>query len=357
MTGDMDQTGPPLRFDGSCDIENHRASVTITALRPDVIFCIGVNCGTSYTFSWTLPPPGPYTFPRTVREIVPIHVFKVPDAPASQLLGGGRAVIDIYVEYSYNRNINAYDLEVYVTGTRVAFCRRETTVSRELVSWTVYKKPNATGVYLARIYKPGGPVFDGNLAIYEFNGTYGFDIVTNPVDGEVGPSECEALSPTGVAVEVGGLCFTVDFGVALNEFFDRGLLWRYLEYLYSQKGADARSALKKALDAITDLEYNVPRIAERRNSTVFVSHTHVSRRGGSVTLSFKTLSTSSFGAVYANAILPIDIKLPPPAVELPPTIQSSQSNQTSSNQQSQQNPLLQNNIRNILRTYIVVYEG
>jgi hypothetical protein len=168
-------------------------------------------------------------------------------------------------------------------------------------------------VYLTRIYKPGGPVFDGNLAIYEFNGTYGFDIVTNPVDGEVGPSECKPLSPTGIAVTVGGFCFTVDFGVALNEFFDRGPLWRFLQYLYSPNGADAKSALRLALNAMTDLEYNVPRIvAESGNSTVLVYHEMFSRQSGSATLSFKTLSISSLGAVYANAVLPIDIKLPPP---------------------------------------------
>jgi hypothetical protein len=317
MTGDMDQTGPPLRFDASCDIDFSypygRASVTITTLRPDVIFCVGVNCGTSYTFSWTLSPPGPYTFPRTVRQIASIHVFKAPDAPVSQLLGGGRGAIDIYVEYSYNQNVNAYDLEVYVNGTRVAYCRRETSVSRELMSWTVYKKPNATGVYLTRIYKPGGPVFDGNLAIYEFNGTYGFDVVTNPVDGEVGPSECKPLSPTGIAVTVGEFCFTIDFGAAFDEFFGRGPLWRFLEYLNSADGADARSALRRALDAMTDLEYNVPRIIERGNSTVLVYHEIHSRQRGSATLVFKALSISSLGAVYANAILPIDIKLPPPA--------------------------------------------
>jgi hypothetical protein len=319
MTGDMGQTGPPLQIDGSCDIDfpypYGRASVTITTLRPDVIICVGVNCGTSYTFSWTLPPPGPYTFPRTVREIVPIHVFKTPDAPASQLLGGGRGVIDIYVEYSYNRNANAYDLEVYVNGTRVAYCRRQTTVSREFVSWTEYRKPNATGVYLTRIYKPGGPVFDGNLAIYEFDGTYGFEVITNPVDGEVGPPECEPLSPTGVAVEVGGFCFTVDASMGIGEFFDRGPLWRFVEYLYSSDGADARSVLRFALNAMTDLEYNVPRIvAERGNSTVLVYHEIHSRQSGFATFTFKTLSITSFGAVYANAVLPIDIKLPPPVL-------------------------------------------
>ena len=316
MTGDMGQTGPPLRFDGSCDIDaykNGHASVTIATLRPDVIFCVGTNCGTSYTFSWTLPPPDIAMVPGTVRQTVPIDVFKTPDAPASQLLGGGRGAVDIYVYYDYVSYYNRYDLYVYVNGILAAECHRETSVSRELTSWATYKKPNATGVYLTRIYKPGGPVFDGNLAIYEFDGTYGFDVVTNPVDGEVGPSECKPLSPTGIAVSVGDFCFTVDFGVALNEFFDRGPLWRFLQHLYSPEGADAKSALRTALNAMTDLEYNVPRIvAESGNSTVLVYHEMFSRHSGSATLRFKTLSISSLGAVYANAVLPIDIKLPPP---------------------------------------------
>jgi len=319
MTGDMDQTGPPLRFDGSCDIRYYcdgvfcylrgSASVTVVPTRPDVIICVGTNCGASYTFSWSSSRPG------SVRQIIPIDVFKVPDAPASQLLGGGRGAVDIYVKYDYVSYYSRNDLYVYVNGTRVAECHRETSVSRELTSWATYKKPNATGVYFTSVYKPGGPVFDGNLVIYEFDGTYGFEITINPVDGEVGPSECKSLSPTGIAVEVGEFCFTVDFGVALNEFFDRGPLWRFLQYLNSPEGANAKSALRTALNAMTDLEYNVPRIvAERGNSTVLVYHEMFSRQSGSATLGFKTLSISSLGAVYANAVLPIDIKLPPPVL-------------------------------------------
>jgi len=317
MTGDMDQTGLPLRFDGSCDIDYYCgagfcylravASVTIVAVRPDVIICVGTSCSTSHTFSWSFQSSG------SVRQIVPIHVFKAPDAPASQLLGGGRGAIDIYVEYrKYGDYGERRFLDVYLNGTRVAECYRETTVSSEIMPWTVYKKPNATGVYLTGVYKPGGPVFDGNLAIYEFNGTYGFDVITNPIDGEVGPSECEPLSPTGIAVTVGEFGFTIDFGVALDEFFDRGPLRRFLEHLNSADGADARSALRRALNAMKDMEYNVPRIIERGNSTVNVYHEIYSRQHGSATLSFKALSISSLGAVYANAILPIDIKLPPP---------------------------------------------
>jgi hypothetical protein len=117
MTGDMDQTGPPLRFDGSCNIDvynNGYASVTIATLRPDVIFCVGTNCGVSYTFSWSFWRPG------SARQIVPIHAFKAPDAPVSQLLGGGRGAVDIYVEYDYVEYYNRYDLYVYVNGTLVA---------------------------------------------------------------------------------------------------------------------------------------------------------------------------------------------------------------------------------------------
>jgi hypothetical protein len=143
MTGDMDQTGPPLRFDGSCDISYYcdgslcylrgSASVTIVAVRPDVIICVGTNYGASYTFSWSSWRPA------SVRQIVPIHVFKTPDAPISQLLGGGRGAVDIYVEYDYVDYYNRYDLYVYVNGTRVAECHRETSVSKEMVPWTVYK--------------------------------------------------------------------------------------------------------------------------------------------------------------------------------------------------------------------------
>jgi hypothetical protein len=348
MTGDMDQTGPPLRFDGWCNILPNgigEASVAITATRPDVVFCIGTTCGTSYTSKWK-------DIVRSIRQTVPIAVFKAPDAPASQLLGGGRGVVDIYIDY-YDSGSPGYTiLNVYVNGTRVASCYRETTVSTETVPWAVYKKPNATGVYLTRIYKPGGPVFDGNLAIYEFNGTYGFDVTVNPVAGETGPSECKSLSPTGIAVEVGEFCFTVDFGVFLDELH-RGPLWRFFKYLYSSGGTDARSALALALNATTDLEYNVQRIVERGNSTVLVYHSYLSRQSGSAALRFKTLSISSLGAVYANAILPIDISLPPPAVELPQIIRSSQPNKSPpSSQQS-----LKDLLRNITRTYIVAYKG
>jgi hypothetical protein len=70
----------------------------------------------------------------------------------------------------------------------------------------------------------------------------------------------------------------------------------------------------QALDKMVDIEFNVPYIAVNKTGEYLVYHTHTSRQSGSATLSFKTLSISSLGAVYANAVLPIDIKLPPPAL-------------------------------------------
>ncbi len=72
--------------------------------------------------------------------------------------------------------------------------------------------------------------------------------------------------------------------------------------------------LGQALDKMVDIEFNVPYIAVNRTGEYLVYHETYSRRGGSAALRFKTLSISSLGAVYANAVLPIDITLPPPVL-------------------------------------------
>jgi hypothetical protein len=329
MTGDVDQTGPPLRFDGWCDIDVYRngyASVTIATLRPDVIFCVGTNCGTSYTLSWTFPSPYNLMIPITVHQTVPIHVFKAPDAPASQLLGGCRGVIDIYVEYSYNRNVDAYDLEVYVNGTRVAYCRKQTTVSRGLMSWTEYKKPNATAVYLIRFVGelPDGRrvVLNGNIVLYEHkDGSFGYRLIVNPV-ADPTPEDLEeklqtaifrTRSPSGIQYNA-----AVSFWFITDEFYITdnsvyiGPFWRFWEQMYSNP--QFNQTFGAALDKMIDIEFNVPYIVINKTGEYLVYHTYSSRQSSSATFSFKTLSISSLGAVYANAILPIDIKLPPPVL-------------------------------------------
>jgi hypothetical protein len=251
-------------------------------------------------------------------------VFKTPDAPASQLLGGGHSVINIYVDYrEYS------DLEVYVNGTRVTYCRRQTTVSRELASWTEYKEPNATAVYLIRFVgeRDGKPVvLDGNIVLYEHeDGSFGFRLIVNPV-ADPTPADLNVASPHLNLTVSSPSNVTYRGAVSLPFILEEmpqihihndvvnvyiGTFFRFLNQLNNDP--QQKSTFTRALDMMVDIEFNVPYIAVSMTGEYLVYHTHLSRRGGSAALSFKTLSISSLGAVYANAILPIDIKLPPPA--------------------------------------------
>jgi hypothetical protein len=331
VTGDMDQTGPPLRFDGSCDVDrygNGRVWVTFRAVRPDVIICVGTNCGTSYTFSWNgwlSPRRG---IPITVDQTVSIHVFKVPDAPASQLLGGGRGAARIYIYFDYNGYYDRYDLYAYVNGTLVAECHAGTSVSRDLMSWTEYKEPNATAVYLIRFVgeRDGRKaVLDGNIVLYEReDGSFGYRLIVNPVEDPT-PADLKVASPHGNLVITSPSNVTYRGAVSLpfileemsqirlhndNVTVSMDTFFRFLNQLSNDPRQ--RSMIVQALDDMVDIEFNVPYIAFIMTGEYLVYHEIYSRQSGSATFSFKTLSISSLGAVYANAVLPIDIKLPPP---------------------------------------------
>jgi hypothetical protein len=340
MTGDMDQTGPPLRFDGWCDIFVNgigEASVTITATRPDVMFCIGTTCGTSYTFKWK-------DIFRSIRQVVQIDVFKAPDAPVFQLLGGGRSVVDIYIDYYENEYVGYTTLDVYVNGTRIASCYRRVEVSKELKSWTEYVPPNATANYMFRIVGIVPPwvhnstwwqtvVFDADIVLYDRGGgSFGFAITTHPVENATEqdlqintylaiPIKCPSGSEyyAYFAEEV----FNQEYKISeWNSLISYGPLAKFQDQIKFNE--TFRNVICSTLDALVDIEFDVPYIAVNKTGEYVVSHIHTSRQRGSVTFSFKTLSISSFGAVYANVILPIDIKLPPPATELPPTLPSNQ---------------------------------
>jgi hypothetical protein len=322
VTGDMDQTGLPLRFDGWCDIFVNgigEASVTITATRPDVTFCIGTTCGTSYTFKWR-------DVVRSIREIVTIDVFKTPDAPASQLLGGGRSVVDIYIDYYKNEYLGYRTLDVYVNGTSVASCYRRVEVSKELGSWTEYKEPNATAVYLIRFIgeRDGRPVvLDGNIVLYEHkDGSFGFRLIVNPVEDPT-PEDLNIFSPHMNLDIISPSNATYRGAVSLPfllaeltpnwpQIAQMGPFLRFAHLLFNDPLL--MRTFGDALDKMVDIEFNVPYIAVSGTSEYLVYRETYSRQGGSAALRFKTLSISSLGAVYANAVLPIDIKLPPPVL-------------------------------------------
>jgi hypothetical protein len=296
---------------------------------------------------------------RSIRQIVTIDVFKTPNAPASQLLGGGRSVVDIYIDYEDDEYVGYTTLDVYVNGTRVAHCYRRVEVSKTSMSWTEYVPPNATADYMFRIVgiSPSGQivVLDADILLYDRGrGSFGFALTVNPIENATEqdlptntnyiPIEC----PSGSKY----------YAYIAKEVYDKeynttsyGPLAKFMNQMKNNE--TLKETFCNALDAMTDTEFNIPYIAVNKTGEYLVSHIYLSRQSGSATLRFKTLSISSFGAVYANVILPIDIKLPPPAIELPPTVQSSQSNQpSSSNQQS-----LRDLLRNIPRTYIAIYKG
>jgi hypothetical protein len=327
MTGDVDQTGPPLRFDGSCDVDrygNGRVWVTFSAVRPDVIICVGTNCGTSYTFSWNGWLSANSGIPITVDQTVSIHVFKVPDAPASQLLGGGRGAARIYIYFDYNGYYDRYDLYVYVNGTLIAECHAGTSVSRELASWTEYKEPNATAVYLIRFVgeRDGRTVvLDGNIVLYEReDGSLGYRLMVNPVEDPT-PEDLQLIipqtaifrtrSPSGIQYNavVSFWFITDEFHIADNSVYI-GPFWRFWEQMFFNP--QFNQTFGAALDKMIDIEFNIPYIVINKTGEYLVYHTYSSKQSSSAMFSFKTLSISSLGAVYANAVLPIDIKLPPP---------------------------------------------
>jgi len=366
MTGDMDQTGPPLRFDGSCNILPNgigEASVAITATRPDVMFCIGTACGTSYTLNWK-------DVARSIGQTVTIDVFKVPNAPASQLLGGGRSVVNIYIDYYDSESLGYTTLDVYVNGTRVASCYRQTSTSAIPMSWIEYVPPNATSDYMFRIVGILPPwlrnstrwqpvVLDADITLYDRGGSFGFALTTNPVENA---TEQDLQINTNLLIPIKCPSGSEYYAYIADEVLEQEYKtteWNYtISYGPLAKFRDQmetnetlKNAFCNALDAMVDTEFDVPYIATNKTGEYLVYHTYLSKQSGSATLRFKTLSISSFGAVYANVILPIDIKLPPPAIELPPTVQSSQSNQSSSQQS------LQDLLRNIPRTYIEIYKG
>ena len=338
MTGDIDQTGLLLRFDGQCTIDyicdptgtcpwGGYASVTITALTQNAIFCVENVCGTSYTISRTFY----YYGSATASQIVPIYVFNVPNAPASQLIGGGRAVVKIDFQYRVYSGWygDIFEVYAYVNGTQVAYCRRETTVSRELRSWTEYKEPNATAVYLIRFVgeRDGETVvLDANIALYEReDGTFGYRLIVNPVEDPT-PEDLNVASlhenlilrsPSGTiyrgAVSLPFILEEMRLELHNDEVnVYLGPFLRFLEQLANDPSQ--LSTLVQALDRMVDIEFNIPYIAVNMTGEYLVYHTHASRQSNSATLSFKTLSISSLGAVYANAVLPIDIKLPPPVM-------------------------------------------
>ena len=166
-------------------------------------------------------------------------------------------------------------------------------------------------------------VLDGNLVLYEReDGSFGYRLIVNPVEDPT-PEDLNTSSPhmnlvlTSDVTNRGAvsLPFILEEMRQIHMHNDNatvymGPFFRFLEQLVNNP--HQMLTLAQALDRMVDIELNVPYIAVNRTSEYFVYHEVCSKQDGGTALRFKALSISSLGAVYANAVLPIDIKLPPP---------------------------------------------
>jgi len=309
-TGDVDETGAPVELSGDCfDVDGY-LTLTIRALRRDVLVCAGTVCDQKIKFRWN---------DWQVNEKITLYVFKVPTAPAAQVLGGG--VIELHVK-GYTDRYSWADL--YVNGVKFAECW--STGSSEVRGYTEYQEPNATGVYHTRMQWEDGTTFDGTLVVYDRgDGTFGFRVHLNPVAGGSAGSLEHAID-----TRYGELRFTIDPITGANEYFGNGPLARFYDYI--RQDENARDALAEALRKASGThEYNVPYIAVERQEVV-VYHTGVGSETRTELLEFKVLNLQSLGAVLANAYIPLDIRLPPvKSGELPPLNPPANSTQPGNN--------------------------
>jgi len=200
------------------------------------------------------------------------YVYKIPDkAVASQYLGGAHAVFNVWI--TYNSWSNTYYM--YVNGILIATC----TVQSDKYSYmlTTYKRANASGVYMTKMWWPGGQVFEGTLAVWQRpGGNWGFQTYLNPISGAQGPplnsnGQCTAIDQGAVPITIptryGTLCAEFNFWWGLGELFGQGPLYQFIDYIKSNN--DARTALSNSLKNIQDVSYNVPQIAKNYTYTIY----------------------------------------------------------------------------------------
>jgi len=300
-TGDADETGAPVALSGDCSFDETSSdlSLTIRALRRDVLICVGTTCGQEIRLRWNYG----------VKEDITLYVLKAPTAPAAQVLGGGAAEfhVDGYTD------INGW-VQLYVNGVEFAYC--ELIRKSRVESYTEYREPKRAGVYHTRMQWEDGKTLDGTLVVYDRgDGTFGFRVHLNPVEGEAVERPEHAID-----TRYGKLHFEIDPITGAGEYFGGGPLKRFYDYIRNDE--NARSALAEALRKMSGTyEYGVPYIAEQKQAVVYYSV--ASRSVRTELLEFKVLNLQSLGAVLANAYIPLDIKLPPVN---PPTNSTQQGN-------------------------------
>jgi hypothetical protein len=344
LTGDMDVTGAPILFRGTC-YDNFDIGIRILPTRPDVL--VGLNndlgLGGYLYYTWNPDPytnnwwSGPYIYSQGGNKDFNYHyyayarvlldVFKIPDGAGSQFLGGRRYVLDIKLQLDAYTDtsgaIYAYYEYAYVNGSQVAKCIKYvySYSYRYTYNVTNYKDPKVVGKLTNTVYI-NGTVYSGTLLVYQNpDNSVGFRYVTNPIDGanpEPPPSSLvsgksntvEYNTPSGPAYVVWSTDYYILYGLLANTDFSK--LLNYIE-----SDPNAKAAFAAALAAMGG-EYNVKQIAYQVTQSGYRRVTWYEFYGKSNTINMTVtlLNPTFLGAVYATTIVPTPITPPPVATPL-----------------------------------------
>jgi hypothetical protein len=315
-TGDLDRTGLPVNITGyiKCDKNGdtwliYSALAKFMATEPNVVICVGWTCSQDITIDLL-------QFPRLATDTY-VYIYKIPDTVlASQYLGGARAVFRIAVSSYWEQNNE--NLAIYVNGTVVSKCSITAVTVTE--TYAVYRKPNASGVYLVRIRLSGSStVLEGSINVYESpDNKVGFEMYVNP-NKRASPSSSGGQCAQGeTAVNINGNIVCIQYNKDAVE--QGGSFDKFLQAV--QKDSNTGNAFLASVKSMTDTSYNVPRALSGYYTYTYTFMMPITT-SYTMSLSFGTLMPASLGVVFANAVLPSGIQMPtietPNGTNLPPT--------------------------------------
>jgi len=311
-TGDLDRTGLPINITGyvGCGKEGNifyisRALVNFIATEPNVVICVGWTCSQSITIDLQ-------DYPNLVTDTY-VYIYKIPDTVvASRYLGGARAAFRLGVSWGDQ------SASIYVNGTVVSTCSITTVTETEI--YTVYRKPNASGVYLVRIRLSGSnTVLEGSINVYQSsNNKVGFEIYTNPNKNVSPSSSGNQCAEDEQAINIGGEIVCIKYNKDAVQ--KGGPLDKFLQAV--QNDTNTGKAFLTVVKSMTDASYNVPQVFAGYYTYTYTYLLPITT-SKTMSLSFGTLMPASLGAIFANAILPSGIQMPtietPNGTNLPPT--------------------------------------
>jgi len=315
-TGDLDRTGLPVNITGyiKCDKNGdtwviYSALAKFIATEPNVVICVGWTCSQSVTIDLQ-------QFPRLATDTY-VYIYKIPDTVvASQYLGGARVAFRIAVGSYWEQNNE--NLAIYVNGTVVSKCNIAAVTVTE--TYAVYRKPNASGVYLVRMRLSGSStVLGGSIHVYQTSDNkVGFEMYVNPNKRASPSSSGGQCAQDETMVNINGNIVCIQYNKDAVE--QGGPFDKFLQAV--QNDSNTGNAFLATVKSMTDTSYNVPRVLAGYYTYTYTVMLPITT-SYTMSLSFGTLMPASLGVVFANAVLPSGIQMPtietPNGTNLPPT--------------------------------------